>query len=171
MFIFVRTWLLRLSLLLMLPTLIYFFDQTLLIPSEGIHIIADEGVKFKVYKDHLGNLTGGVGHLLNARDRETYQEGDYISSEQIRKWLIKDYHNAREVSEEIVPNANDELKNIFTSLAFNLGETRLRKFKKTIKFINNNNCLDASKELLRSKAANQNKNRYKRISERIRYAC
>ena len=33
-------------------------------------IIADEGVVLKVYRDHLGYFTVGIGHLITPKDEE-----------------------------------------------------------------------------------------------------
>ena len=166
---FLKPWIIRASWLLILPTLLFFYRGTLLIPPEGIHIIRDEGVSFYVYEDSLGYATGGVGHLLTEEDKKTYQKGDYIPSEQIREWLLKDFKTAREVAEELAPNGSDTAQDILTNMAFNLGETRLRKFKKMLSYLDKGDCLNASKEMLDSKWAKQVGERAVRLSERMKY--
>ena len=38
-------------------------------------IIADEGTVLKVYRDHLGYFTVGIGHLITPKDQNCRQEG------------------------------------------------------------------------------------------------
>ena len=52
------------------------------------HLKLREGVRSKVYKDSLGKLTVGVGHLVLPEDN--LKLGDVISTERINSFLDKD---------------------------------------------------------------------------------
>lgn len=49
-----------------------------------------EGVVYKVYKDSLGKLTAGIGHLLTPAELKQYKLGDKVSVEQVDKWFDED---------------------------------------------------------------------------------
>jgi len=47
-------------------------------------LIADEGVKYEIYLDHLGYKTFGIGHLCRAKDPENDMEvGTEVSKERV----------------------------------------------------------------------------------------
>tara|TARA_R110002074_G_scaffold85281_1_gene188636 strand:- start:9 stop:788 length:780 start_codon:yes stop_codon:yes gene_type:complete len=54
------------------------------------HLLDREGFRDYVYKDSLGKLTAGVGHLLTAEEKEKYPEGSEIPEELIKSWYKKD---------------------------------------------------------------------------------
>lgn len=96
----------------------------------------DEGVVYEVYKDHLGYLTFGVGHLITKNDLEYGASvGTPVSSERVREAFEKDLQTC--INECIVLYGEntwygfpEEVKEILANMMFNMGRPRLSKFKK-----------------------------------------
>lgn len=96
----------------------------------------DEGVVYAIYKDHLGYDTFGVGHLVLESDPEHGQpEGTPVSEERVKECFEKDLDTA--ISECVALYGSDvwegypgEVKEILVNMMFNVGRTRLSKFKK-----------------------------------------
>ena len=107
-------------------------------------IIKHEGKINKVYKDHLGNATFGVGHLVLPTD--TLEEGVEYNDATIMEYFERDFdqaiHDARSFVEEesIDPIAFGCVIN----MAFNLGLPRLSKFKKFKECLDRQNYVSAS---------------------------
>ena len=93
----------------------------------------DEGVKYEIYLDHLGLPTFGIGHLVIKTDAESGQDvGTSISEERVRECfeadvlsVIKDCNKLYENFDELP----EEVQQIIANMMFNMGLTRLRKFK------------------------------------------
>ena len=136
-------------------------------------LIADEGCVLKVYKDHLGYETVGVGHLLLETDEE-YGRGVGFPITQTRadELLFYDLNNVlKECEEHFHQNWAhwpEEVKLIIANMAFNLGMTRLKKFQKMLTAINAEDYKTAAKEGLDSRWAKQVYNRAKRLMDRLR---
>ena len=96
----------------------------------------DEGVVNEIYLDHLGYATFGVGHLVLERDPEHGQPvGTPVSEERVRECFESDLDLA--ISEcvalygpDIWEGFPDEVQQIVVNMMFNMGRTRLSKFKK-----------------------------------------
>lgn len=95
----------------------------------------DEGVVYEVYKDHLGYDTFGVGHLVVESDAEYGQPvGTPVSEERVRECFERDLDIS--VSECVIlyegkwETFPDEVQQILVNMMFNMGRTRLSKFKK-----------------------------------------
>jgi lysozyme len=95
----------------------------------------DEGVVNEIYLDHLGYPTFGVGHLVLESDPEHGAEvGTPVSEERVRECFERDLDVAiseckflfGDVTWESFP---DEVKEILVNMMFNMGRTRLGKFK------------------------------------------
>lgn len=136
-------------------------------------ITADEGMVLEVYLDHLGYPTVGVGHLILESDEEySYGEGKLITQTRCDELFFKDINtvlteceNRADFNWESYP---EEVKLIVCNMAFNLGLTRLSKFKKMISALNEGDYKQASVEGLDSKWAKQVYNRAKRLMNRLR---
>ena len=136
-------------------------------------IISDEGSVLKVYKDHLGYFTVGVGHLILPSDEEWgVSVGTPITQTRADEFLVKDFNNVlKECEENFHNNWRDwpeEVKLIIANMAFNLGLPRLEKFQLMLKAINKEDYVTASKEGLDSKWADQVYNRARRLMDRLR---
>jgi len=95
----------------------------------------DEGVKYEIYLDHLGYPTFGVGHLVKDSDPEYGQDvGTEISEERVWECFETDLDTAISECEALYEERTygdfpDEVKEILVNMMFNMGRTRLSKFK------------------------------------------
>ena len=94
-----------------------------------------EGEVLEIYKDSLGYLTFGVGHLVREDDPEFGQpEGTPVSQERVdevyeydfQKHLVETEHV---VGKDVFDNLPAEIQEVLVNMCFNLGGTRLGKFK------------------------------------------
>ena len=136
-------------------------------------ITSDEGCVLKVYKDHLGYKTVGIGHLLLNTDEEYEMGVDHpITQTKADEYLFQDLNICLKDCENAFHNNwrdwPEEVKLIIANMAFNLGITRLRKFKKMFAALNKGDYKTASIEGLDSKWAKQVYNRSKRLMNRLR---
>lgn len=119
-----------------------------------------EGIRYVPYRDSLGYLTVGIGHRLispnKGKTSYTYEE--------ITQLFYLDIDSAIKSARKVYPsydNQPDNIKVILIDLAFNLGETKLRKFVRFNLAINNGDYLLAAKELKDSLYYTQTGNRAK----------
>lgn len=112
-----------------------------------LELIKDEGLSLIPYLDSNGNWTIGVGHKLKS-------ECAPITLEYAGKLLAEDIKIAREAAMRIVPSFNElceERQFVLISMAFQLGPTGLKGFKKMLLAIENKAYVVASQEMLDSK--------------------
>jgi len=128
----------------------------------------EEGTKFEVYKDHLGNLTYGVGHLV--RDYEKLELGDIISHKKVEKTLEIDLNLAIKDMRKFTENMNisEDVKEIVTHMSFQLGLPRLNKFVKFKEALKNNKYAHASLEMQDSLWYNQTSHRASRLIQKMK---
>ena len=124
-----------------------------------------EGVKYYVYKDHLGYDTIGVGRCLKQGVGLglTHDEVDYL--------LINDINRCLEELDAAFPwfkDLTEIRREAMINLCFNLGLTRLRKFEKALAAMSIHNYEEAANEFLDSRWAKQVGNRSKEVTEMIR---
>ena len=124
-----------------------------------------EGVKYYVYKDHLGYETIGVGRCLKQGVGLglTHDEVDYL--------LINDINRCLEELDAAFPwfkDLTEIRREAMINLCFNLGLTRLRKFEKALAAMSIHNYEEAANEFLDSRWAKQVGNRSKEVTEMIR---
>tara|TARA_Y100000401_G_scaffold101213_2_gene90626 strand:+ start:1951 stop:2415 length:465 start_codon:yes stop_codon:yes gene_type:complete len=136
-------------------------------------ITADEGKVLEIYKDHLGYPTVGVGHLILESDEEFGQPiGTKITETRCDELLFRDLNIVLSECEDRFHNNwidwPEEVKLIIANMAFNLGLTRLVKFKKMFAALNEGDYKKASEEGLDSRWAKQVYNRAKRLMNRLR---
>lgn len=94
----------------------------------------DEGVVYEIYKDHLGYPTFGVGHLVVESDPESGQAvGSSISEERVRECFDRDLDIAISECNHLYGDGfgslPDVVQQILVNMMFNMGRTRLSKFK------------------------------------------
>ena len=94
----------------------------------------DEGVKYEIYHDHLGYPTFGVGHLIVKDDPEYGCEvGTPVSEERVWEAFEKDLHTAECECLALYNNGfllwPAEVQEVLVNMMFNMGRTRLSKFK------------------------------------------
>ena len=135
-------------------------------------IASDEGTVLEVYHDHLGYPTVGVGHLIKDTDPEFGEGvGFKISQTRCDELFYQDINICLDECERRMnewDNYPNEVRLILANMAFNLGITRLLKFKMMFASLNNGDWVDASKQGLDSKWAKQVYNRAHRLMDRLR---
>jgi lysozyme len=123
----------------------------------------------KSYLDSEGLLTGGIGHLMTKEEQAQYPEGTKIPEEVVQAWFEEDLAEAEKDAEILLKGVDvpDEVKSIITNMAFNLGRTRLSKFKKMFSAIEVGDYETAAKEMEDSRWFNQVGGRARRLVSRM----
>ena len=133
----------------------------------------DEGVVYEVYKDHLGYPTFGVGHLVTESDPEQGQEvGTPVSEERVKDCFEKDLDTAINECDALYQPGEfkklpGEVQEILVNMMFNMGRTRLSKFKKMHRAILQGDWKEASIEGRDSRWYKQVTNRAERLMSRL----
>jgi lysozyme len=133
---------------------------------------ADEGRVDKIYLDHLGLHTFGIGHLVTANDEEygwpvdTDVDADRVIEvfESDVQTVIGDCNLLYEDFEDLP----EEAQRIIANMMFNMGYTRLSKFKGMKRGVDARDWNAAADEMVDSKWYNQVTNRADRLVERMR---
>ena len=132
-----------------------------------------EGVVYEIYLDHLGYKTFGVGHLVLESDPEYhYDVGEPVSVERVQECFDTDLGLA--VNEcvalygsQTFTNFPGEVREILVNMMFNMGRTRLSKFKKMNAALLEGDWKEAAKEGRDSKWHKQVTNRAERLMVRL----
>jgi len=133
----------------------------------------DEGVKYEIYNDHLGYPTFGVGHLVKESDPEYGQPvGTAVSEERVRECFEGDLDTAISECRNLYGEGDfgalpDEVQQILVNMMFNMGRTRLSKFKKMNAAIAEGNWSEAALEGRDSRWYKQVTNRAERLMTRL----
>lgn len=94
----------------------------------------DEGVEYKIYADHLGYHTFGVGHLITNADPEWGSEfGTPVSEDRVWEAFDKDLDTAISECEILFDEFDsfpEEAQQVIVNMMFNMGRPRLSGFKK-----------------------------------------
>tara|TARA_R100001509_G_C4817453_1_gene198607 strand:- start:253 stop:696 length:444 start_codon:yes stop_codon:yes gene_type:complete len=134
-------------------------------------IKADEGEVLEVYLDHLGYPTIGIGHLVTAKDEEFGKPaGTAITAERSRELFARDIQSAIEDCERLYGqwhNWPEEVQLIMVNMCFNLGVTRLAKFKNMHNMLSQHKWKEAAEEGRDSKWYRQVTNRAERLMTRL----
>ena len=137
--------------------------QEKVVQSEIDKIAADEGYRACYYKDSLGLGTIGYGTLV----MDTMKKGDCIDGHEAVKLLREHYNTATASVDKRYPWASDSERLVLVNLSYNMGETRLAKFKDTLKHLEDDEYDLSAGELLNSRYAKQVPNRAGRMAGRI----
>jgi len=144
-----------------------------------------EGYREKAYLDTKGNVTIGVGFNLERKDakqritsigldfKEVYEGRKTLTRPQVISILTEDIAQARlDAKKYLKTKEYQELKpeaqNIVTDMAFNLGYTRLSKFKNLRKALINENYCAAADEMVNSKWYREVGRRSKELVKKMR---
>jgi len=131
----------------------------------------DEGVVYKVYKDHLDYPTFGIGHLILKSDPEYGQdEGTPVSEERVAEAFEKDCQSVLSdctILYDSFYTFPEEVQLILANQMFNMGLTRLSKFKNYNKAINAGDWKQAAIEGRDSLWYRQVTNRAERLMRRL----
>ena len=132
----------------------------------------DEGVKYEIYKDHLGYPTFGIGHLIVESDQE-YGEpvGTGVHLNRVNEAFDEDVAVMVDEAKKLFPDLEDlpeEAQQVIVNMTFNMGRPRLSKFKKFIAGVNAGDWEKAAVEMMDSRWAKQVGSRAERLRNRIR---
>lgn len=123
-----------------------------------------EGLVLKPYKCTANKLTIGYGHNL---------EDNGLSKTACEFILFEDIDEAKKnlyavFTKKFFENLSNNQKIALIDMMFNLGISRFLTFKKFIQAVKNKDFIKASAEIINSKAYQQNKKRYQKLSEQIK---
>ena len=132
----------------------------------------DEGVKYEIYNDHLGYPTFGIGHLVIPSDIEYREDvGTRVSEERVRECFDKDVQSVLRDCSLLYKDFDElpeEAKQIIANMMFNMGYTRLSKFKGMKRGVDARDWNKAADEMVDSRWYKQVTNRANRLVERMR---
>tara|TARA_R110002020_G_scaffold249571_2_gene463502 strand:+ start:225 stop:668 length:444 start_codon:yes stop_codon:yes gene_type:complete len=129
-----------------------------------------EGVESHAYMCSQDFLTIGVGRNIDSGDDEA-PRGLGLSEDEINYLLENDIIRvAQELHSEYpwFPGLDEARRDAIVDISFNLGQTRLRGFKKALGAMSEGDWEEASKQFLDSRWAVQVGNRAKELAEMIR---
>lgn len=134
-------------------------------------LVIDEGQVNEVYLDHLGYPTFGIGHLVLESDEEHEAEvGTPISEERVFEVFEKDVQsviNDCKILHEGWEDYPEEVKQVVANMMFNMGRTRLSKFKNHNKALVAGDWKEAAVEGRDSRWYKQVTNRAERLMARL----
>ena len=131
----------------------------------------DEGVVYEIYNDHLGYPTFGIGHLVLESDPEHGAEvGTPVSEDRVDECFEKDVETVIEDCKKLHDGWDgypEEVKQIVANMMFNMGRTRLSKFKNHNKALVAGDWKEAANEGRDSRWYRQVTNRAERLMSRL----
>jgi lysozyme len=115
----------------------------------------------KVYRDTLGNLTCGWGHLLSP--------GSIFPDAAAEILFQHDFHDALHVAQQMAPpDLSDVRLAVIVDMAFQMGYVGLKRFELMWEHLRHGNFMGAADEILRSVYAKQTPNRARRNAQMMR---
>ena len=131
----------------------------------------DEGVEYKVYLDHLGYATFGIGHLVLDTDPEHgCKIGTAVSEDRVTEAFQRDLDISIaecKVLYDLWDDYPEEVQEILVNMMFNLGRPRLSGFKNMKKALDMGAYKTSAKEGRDSKWYRQVGNRAERLMTRL----
>ena len=132
----------------------------------------DEGVKYEVYHDHLGYPTFGIGHLITDDDPECGAAiGTKVSDDRVKEAFSSDIETVLSDCERLYEDFRDlpeEVQLIIANMMFNMGYSRLSKFKGMKRGVDARDWTAAAAEMVDSRWYKQVTNRANRLVERMK---
>ena len=132
----------------------------------------DEGVKYEVYDDHLGDATFGVGHLILESDPEFDHEiGTPVNEARVIEAFESDCESVLQDCNILYEDFDDlpeEAQQIIANMMFNMGRPRLSKFKGMKRAVDARDWREAAAEMVDSSWYKQVTNRANRLVNRMR---
>ncbi len=132
----------------------------------------DEGVKYEVYLDHLGYPTFGIGHLITDDDPECGAAvGTDIDRDRVKEAFETDVESVLSDCDRLYvqfEHLPEEVKLIIANMMFNMGRTRLSKFKGMKRGVDAQDWNAAADEMVDSAWYKQVTNRAERLVTRMR---
>ena len=133
---------------------------------------ADEGCRYEIYLDHLGYHTFGIGHLIVKGDPEYGKEPwAQVTGSRVKEAFAHDIVTVLSDCERLYEDFYDlpeEAQRVIANMMFNMGYTRLRKFKGMKSGVDARDWNAAADEMVDSRWYYQVINRANRLVERVR---
>ena len=135
-------------------------------------LAVDEGKVLKIYKDHLGYPTFGIGHLVIKEDPEYNQPvGTPVSEQRVNEVFDKDIMTTINDCKKLYSDflyLPEEAQLIIANMMFNLGYNRLSKFRNMKKAVDERDWNRAADEMMDSTWYKQVTKRADRLVNRMR---
>ena len=132
----------------------------------------DEGIIYKIYNDHLGYATFGIGHLVLESDPEYGAPlGTAVSEERCYEVFEQDVQTVLSDCEKLYEDFYDlpeDAQLIIANMMFNMGLTRLSKFKGMKRCVDARDWETAADEMVDSRWYTQVQRRADRLVVRMR---
>ena len=132
----------------------------------------DEGCKYEIYLDHLGYHTFGIGHLITEDDPEYgWEVGTSIDTFRVHDTFESDIETVLSDCTKLYEDFEDlpeEAQRVIANMMFNMGYTRLSKFKGMKRGVDARDWNTAADEMVDSRWYNQVTNRANRLVKRMR---
>ena len=132
----------------------------------------DEGRVDEIYYDHLGFPTFGIGHLVVEHDPEYGKEvGTYVPENRVIKAFEQDIETVLSDCNRLYEDFEDlpeEAQRVIANMMFNMGYTRLSKFKGMKRGVDARDWNVAADEMVDSRWYHQVTSRARRLVERMR---
>ena len=137
-------------------------------------LVKHEGYVTEIYLCSEGYPTFGIGHMVTEDDMEhTWPVGTPVTDERILQVFHDDCNAACTDASALFLNFSSHPENVqrvLVNMAFNLGRSRLGKFKNMITAVNEGNYPKAADEMVDSKWYRQVKRRGEELVEIMRGA-
>ena len=132
----------------------------------------DEGCVYEIYLDHLGYPTFGIGHLVTKSDMEhSWSVGTDVDEYRVHEVFEEDVQTVLSDCKKLYHNfyhLPEEVQLIIANMMFNMGRTRLSKFKGMKRGIDDCDWQAAADEMVDSRWYRQVTNRAERLVKRMR---
>ena len=132
----------------------------------------DEGVVHEVYLDHLGYPTFGIGHLIRSDDPEAGSDvGTSVSESRVIDAFEEDVKTVLIDCKSLYNDFDDlpeEVQLIIANMMFNMGRSRLSKFRGMKDGVDHRDWNRAADEMVDSRWYTQVTKRADRLVERMR---
>ena len=132
----------------------------------------DEGCVYEIYLDHLGYPTFGIGHLVTKSDMEHgWSVGTDVDEYRVHEVFEEDVQTVLSDCKKLYHNfyhLPEEVQLIIANMMFNMGRTRLSKFKGMKRGVDAQDWNAAADEMVDSRWYDQVTNRADRLVERMR---
>jgi len=122
-------------------------------------IKAEEGLKLDVYRDSIGNLTVGYGHLVRCGSKITQEAADSLFEQDFKKAVTG--YDMLNLKLDPVRRA------AVIDMIFNMGIGNVQQFKRMMVHLKDKSWAQAAYELMDSEYAKQVPARAKRNRDRI----
>ena len=137
-------------------------------------LVKHEGYVTEIYLCSEGYPTFGIGHMVTEDDMEhTWPVGTPVTDERILQVFHDDCNAACTDASALFLNFSSHPENVqrvLVNMSFNLGRSRLGKFKNMITAVNEGNYSKAADEMVDSKWYRQVKRRGEELVEIMRGA-